>query len=70
MDQVINNLDKAGLFSMWRTVFPNWPKDYYDDMTEDEILDDMRYILINEIRKRERQREADEYWQSLMNMEP
>ena len=59
MEDIINNLDYNGLSSMWTATFPDWAiEGYIDELAydnEDDILDDIRGVLIDEIRRRDSQ---------------
>ena len=76
MEEVINKLDYNGLVPIWNVTFPGWSiEDYvvtlsYDN--QDDILEDIRSLLIDEIRnnERKRQKENEEFVESLMGMEP
>ena len=76
MEEVINKLDYNGLVPIWNVTFPGWPiEEYIDTLSydnQDDILEDIRSLLIDEIKnnERKRQKEQDEHVESLMNMEP
>ena len=63
MEAVINNLDYDALKPIWKTTFPNLSIDEYIDTLEytdrDEILDDVRSLIIEELRRLERLRQKD-----------
>ena len=76
MEEVINKLDYNGLVPIWNVTFPGWSiEDYvvtlsYDN--QDDILEDIRSLLIDEIKnnERKRQKENEEFVESLMAMDP
>ena len=76
MEEVINKLDYNGLVPIWNVTFPGWSiEEYIDTLSydnQDDILEDIRSLLIDEIKnnERKRQKEQDEHVESLMNMEP
>ena len=76
MEEVINKLDYNGLVPIWNVTFPGWSiEEYIDTLSYDnqgDILEDIRSLLIDEIKnnERKRQKEQDEHVESLMNMEP
>ena len=76
MEAVINNLDYDALKPIWKTTFPNLSIDEYIDTLEytdrDEILDDVRSLIIEELGRLERLRQKDneDHIQALMEMEP
>ena len=76
MEAVINNLDYDALVPIWKNTFPNLSIDEYIDTLEytdrDEILDDVRSLIIEELRRLERLRQKDneDHIQALMEMEP
>ena len=89
MEAVINNLDYDALKPIWSTTFPNLSIDEYIDTLEytdrDEILDDVRSLIIEELRRLERLErlrqkdnddhtvagnEIEDHIQALMEMEP
>ena len=76
MEEIIRNLDYKGLESMWKVTFPNDSIDdfimSFDHTDEEDLLNEVRKVLIDEIKDREdmRRKEQDEHVESLMNMEP
>ena len=76
MEEIIRNLDYKGLESMWKVTFPNDSIDdfimSFDHTDEEDLLNEVRKVLIKEINYREymRRKEQDEHVESLMNMEP
>ena len=76
MEEVINKLDYNGLVPIWNVTFPGWSiEEYIDTLSydnQDDVLEDIRSLLIDEIKnnERKRQKENEEFVESLMNMEP
>ena len=61
MEEAINKLDEAGLLYMWDATFSEYPLDdliqtLSDDVTDEDILYEMRNMIIDRIRFRERRR--------------
>ena len=76
MEAIINNLDYKALVPIWETTFPNKSIVEYIDTLEytdgDEILYEIRSLIIEELRRLERlrQKENEDHIQALMEMEP
>ena len=76
MEEVINKLDYNGLVPIWNVTFPDWSiNDYVDTLSydnQDDVLEDIRSLLIDEIKNNEtkRQKENEEFVESLMAMDP
>ena len=80
MENIINNLDEAGLEKLWNATFTDKGEDYdttLDDLfdggieTEEGLINEMKNILLDEInyREYERKKEQDEFIESLMSIE-
>ena len=71
-------LDCNSLLSIWKVTYPDWPIDEYIDgikelcTNSEGLLSDIRDLLFDEIsrRNRIRQRETEQFIESLMNIEP
>ena len=78
MEGIINNLDVAGLESLWNATFTD-PEDKFNKVIEDNgyEISEMKQILVDEITTREdrvrrvpkRPKKDDEFMESLMGME-
>ena len=75
MDSIINNMNFAQLESLWKATFTDYSIDDYIDTldydTEEEIVDDIKELLKEEInhREEERRKENEKFIESLMGME-
>ena len=75
MESIINNLDFNGLESLWNATFTDYNfMNYIDTLdytTEEEIMNDVREVLKEEINRREEQRrkENEKFIETLMSIE-
>ena len=63
MEDIINNLGYNALVPMWNATFPNWSIDEYIDTLEstdeNEILQEIRNVIIDELRRLEESRQEE-----------
>ena len=76
MEAIIRNLDYDALESIWKLTFPDDDIEEFmlsfDYTDEEDLLNEIRDVLIDEIKYSEytRQKEQEAHTEALMNMEP